>query len=70
MEPIKFKLANLQDGMTEEEFLAHLRDTEGVLDLSYDPATKEVTLFPTKPHECEGLYCRLEELGYTNLRDW
>ncbi|MBP2667623.1 MAG: hypothetical protein H6Q76_2603 [Firmicutes bacterium] len=64
MKPVKFKVSDLDNEYMENTILQKLKGLEGVLDVSVDRKTGEVSLSVSDPSICEGVYCMIEDLGY------
>lgn len=64
METVKFKVSELKCDLCEKIIVDKLRDADGVLDVSFDSASKEVTVSISHPSACDGIYCMVEDLGY------
>jgi copper chaperone CopZ len=65
MKTVKFKVSELNNDYMEKTILAKLKGLDGVLDVSVDAKSEEVTLSVSDPSVCEGVYCLIEDLGYT-----
>jgi copper chaperone CopZ len=64
MKTITFKVSSLHNEFMEKTILDKLQALDGVLDVSVNPQTQEVTLATLHPETCEGVYCLLEDAGY------
>ena len=64
MTTVKFRVSDLKTEQCEKIILEKLREADGILDVSMDSKTKEVTLSINHASACEGAYCIVENLGY------
>jgi copper chaperone CopZ len=64
MQTVKFKVSDLNNEYMEKTILEKLKGLDGVLDVSTDLKSQEVTLSVANPSVCEGVYCAIENLGY------
>lgn len=64
MQTVKFKVSDLNNEYMEKIILEKLKGLDGVLDVSTDLKSQEVTISVANPSVCEGVYCSIEKLGY------
>ena len=65
MKTVKFKVSTLHNEFMEKTILEKLQSLDDVFDISINSATQEVTISTLHPSTCEGVYCLLEDSGYT-----
>jgi len=61
---VKFKVSDFNNEVMEKIILQKLKGLDGILDVSTDLKSQEVTLSVSDPAVCEGVYCAIEDLGY------
>lgn len=64
MQTVKFRVSELKSELCEKIIVEKLQAADGVLDVSFDPATKVVEVSISHPASCDGVYCLVEGLGY------
>jgi copper chaperone CopZ len=64
MQTVKFKVSDLNNEYMEKTILEKLKGLDGVLDVSTDLKSQEVSISVATPSVCEGVYCEIEKLGY------
>ena len=64
MQTVKFKVSELNNEYMEKTILQKLKGLDGVLDVSVDLKSQEVSISVADPSVCEGVYCLIEDLGY------
>lgn len=65
MKTVKFKVSSLHNEFMESTMMEKLLSLDDVFDISVNGATQEVTISSLHPATCEGVYCLLEDSGYT-----
>lgn len=64
MQTVKFKVSELNNDYMEKTILQKLKGLDGVLDVTVDLKSEEVSLSVSDPTVCDGVYCMIEDLGY------